>query len=904
MGKFKKVCATIGGAAIISAAIMGMVSASTTGLDELDKSFVYDANYNPNVQIVVGETAAAADVVGAGDIAATIGNLAYTTGACGANGGSAGEVKLAVKSWRMIGKYEQDIQGRTIGTTDLEGSFLSSTPYGSFYSTDGQLLANGTLAYTQGMLKNYNIGCQIDKTVADFPMKVKNCNELCYLCYDICQETKHPDHEMEESILVDGTKVKYYEDGLGCDSKAESLKMKLDCGALQYTVDLGGIPVAAITEGDNLIDSNYRGKMLFMGSNDYFVNDLDKTYIVLAKGEKLQISSAGATEPTLPQLQGYKFKLLRTIQSNGKDAGVIIEVEKPDGTTVQATASKQAGASLGTDANGHKIQLQAYQVMGNEASIIAYDMSTQYRLENNKKQDGWRVKIDKDFCNKVGVEDYGTPGAGNGIGNAEKKYCLTKLTLTQEDAQTLNVGDTVYFPTKAVKFSYEGFKDEDFGDPTCSGGSDKIKIETSDNRKVILSFTTRDGERLNNVRLDEGAYELDELFLIGNTVYKFRGTEDINNDENHVKLLLTDVSNANDFEVTLTKLGTSFAGFNYTKFDRYSTSLENPCTDPCSTFNATVGTLGVMAYFHEGKLWMDKGNDNKIGLNDVDLKDIQNDNCPAELRTIHEVTDVNEIDKGANNNTDDELLKFVGCGKDETYIDFYDTGRNARGTGDYRTSVRITGPGAGAVNTSCLSSDIVCNDCYNKTAVGFPGELKCSEDTKLWSPRGADLFTVTNYGSDKQVKAVEICHPTKKTYMTYFLGKEKEESEQLGTITAEDVGKLKKIGCCEATVKSFGLSSGNATNATGTCQSMKPVGTLMVLDKNAAGTGNKIVVGGPSVNTLAADVTKEEIGADADRYVIKLVNNNTLVVAGWEAGDTNAATGKVVEWLLANAHTA
>lgn len=893
MEKFKKVCATIGGAAIISAAIMGMVSASTTGLDELDKSFVYDSSYNPHVQIVVGETAAAADVVGAGDIAATIGNLAYTTGACGANGGSAGEVKLAVKSWQMIGKYEQDIKGRTIGTTDLEGSFLSPTPYGSFFSTDGQLLANGTLAYTQGMLKNYNIGCQIDKTVADFPMKVKNCNELCYLCYDICQETKHPDHEMKESILVDGTKVKYYEDGLGCDSKAESLKMNLDCGALQYTVELGGIPVSAITDGGNLIDSNYRGKMLFMGSNEYFVNDLGNTYIVLAKGEKLQISSAGATEPTLPQLQGYKFKLLRTIQSSGKDAGVIIEIEKPDGTTVQATASKQAGASLGTDANGHKIQIQAYQIMGNEASIIAYDMSTQYRLENNKKQDGWRVKINKDYCSNVGIEDYG------GIGQAQTRYCLTNVTLTQEDAQTLNVGDTVYFPTKAVKFSFEGFKDENFGEPTCSGGADKIKIETSNNREVTLSFTTRDGERLNNVRLDEGGYEVDELFLIGNTVYKFRGTEDINNDGNHVKLLLTDVSNANDFEVILTKLSVSFSGFNYTYFDHYSTSMENPCEDPCSTFNATV--LGKMAYFHQGKLWMDAGTDSKIGLNDIALTDIQNDNCQATLTTLFE-NGTNQNGETTNNNTDDQILVFQGCGEDKTYIDFYDTKRKDRSTGDYQTSVKITGTDTALVtNTTCLGSGIVC---YNSTSLGFEGVLKCSEDTKLWSPRGADLFIVTNYGSDKQVKAVEICHPTKKTYVTYFLGKEKTESEQIGTITADDVGKLKTIGCCEATVKSFGLSA-EGGNATGTCQNMKPVGTLMVLDKNA-GTGNLIVVGGPSVNTLAASagVTKEEIGADADKYVIKMVNNNTLVVAGWEAGDTNAATGKVVAWLLANAHTA
>ena len=100
-------------------------------------------------------------------------------------------------------------------------------------------------------------------------------------------------------------------------------------------------------------------------------------------------------------------------------------IEKPDGTTVQATASKQAGASLGRDANGHQIQIQTFQVMGNNANIIAYDMATKYKLENNKKQDGWRVKIDKDRCHKVGIDDYGTPITPEG--NAYKKYCLTKL---------------------------------------------------------------------------------------------------------------------------------------------------------------------------------------------------------------------------------------------------------------------------------------------------------------------------------------------------------------------------------------------------------------------------------------------------------------------------------------------
>ena len=895
MGKFKKVCATIGGAAIISAAIMGMVSASTTGLDELDKSFVYDASYNPNVQIVVGEKAAAEDVVGAGDIAATIGNLAYTTGACGANGGSAGEVKLAVKSWQMIGKYLQLKE--------------SSSLNGNFYTSDAQMLENGTTTYREGSLKNYNIGCQIEKTVANFPLKVKNCNELCYLCYDICQETKHPDHEMAESITVDGQQVFYYEDGLGCESKAESLKMKLKCKALTYTVDLGGIPVSSIVSGgDKLIDSDYRGKILFMGSNDYFVNALSKTSITLAKSEKLQISSAGYIEPTLPQLQGYKFKLLRTIQSNGKDAGVVMEIEKPDGTTVQATASKQAGASLGTDAKGHKIEIQAFQVMGNEASIIAYDMNTVYKLEKNKKKDGWLVDIVSKKCKNLpdaGDMGYDEDGSKKGV------ECLTQIILTQEDEQILNVGDTVYFPTKAIKFSFEGFKDTDFGDVKCSGGDDKIKIETSDNYKVLLSFTTKEGQRINNVRLDEGPYNSGDMFLIGSTVYEFvdAGTE-TKDGIDQMKIEIKDISNAINLDPIYipTKNPNGFPGFTYKDFNKYESGRDAACST-CDTYNRTI-SLGtgaqiqnVMLYLKGSKLWLDKNGDKNLSLNTIDLRDIQNDDCSARLTTADES---NGEGNNSDGNSDDSLILFKGCSTDTTYIDLYDTGRKAKDNTaenkDYRTTVKIRLEGTKQI----IPQNNASMECYNALLVSqfaTSGVLQCGDDTKLWSLNGADLFTAT-YGSDKRVNTVEICHPTKMSYMTYFIGKEKTEAEMIGTIKAEDVGKLKKIGCCEATVKSFGLSSGNATNATGTCQNMKPVGTLMVLDKNAAGTGNKIVVGGPSVNTLAADVTKEEIGADADKYVIKLVNNNTLVVAGWEAEDTNAATGKVVEWLLANAHTA
>ena len=79
------------GAVMLGAALAGAVSA---GLDDtgLTKSFFYDANYNPIVQVVVGEKGMATDAVAAGNIAATVGNLAYSSKAktVGAEGSASG----------------------------------------------------------------------------------------------------------------------------------------------------------------------------------------------------------------------------------------------------------------------------------------------------------------------------------------------------------------------------------------------------------------------------------------------------------------------------------------------------------------------------------------------------------------------------------------------------------------------------------------------------------------------------------------------------------------------------------------------------------------------------------------------------------------------------------------------
>ena len=74
----KKIGTFVASTAMIGAALAAPVCAAAdfTGVD---KGFFYDASMNPIVQIVVGEKGMATDAVAAGNIAATVGNLAYMT---------------------------------------------------------------------------------------------------------------------------------------------------------------------------------------------------------------------------------------------------------------------------------------------------------------------------------------------------------------------------------------------------------------------------------------------------------------------------------------------------------------------------------------------------------------------------------------------------------------------------------------------------------------------------------------------------------------------------------------------------------------------------------------------------------------------------------------------------------
>src|SRR3989338_462486 len=141
----KRIGAIAVGAAMLWAALAGAVSATfdNTGLD---KGFFYDTNYNPLVQIVVGEKGLASDAVSAGNIAATIGNLAYkSTSVTPAAPSAGGKVILGVSAKGATGKYEQT-NNRTLSN--------------NFYDDDiGNVFYLMSQKYEKGSFISYSLAC-------------------------------------------------------------------------------------------------------------------------------------------------------------------------------------------------------------------------------------------------------------------------------------------------------------------------------------------------------------------------------------------------------------------------------------------------------------------------------------------------------------------------------------------------------------------------------------------------------------------------------------------------------------------------------------------------------------------------------------------------------------------------
>ncbi len=941
---------------MLGAALTGPVSA---GMDStgLDGSFFYDADYSPVAQIVVGEKVGnALDFVAAGNIAATVGNLAYMESTEDVTGGTAeGEVIISSSAIGATGDYVQDTQ-------------LLETLEEFYDKDDGFNFDSGEVTYERGDFTQYSLACeQQTRTEAAVLMEGEYSNVHCLFCQTLCLEAlENPSHEMKEKITVDYDNIAYYEDGLN-DDDSEDLRMAItEKDSIVYTIEAGFIPMKKITEdvgggAEDYIDFEYRGKMILFGE-EYYVREIDgSTKIYLSQGKVLDgISSEGYTA----EYNGYKFKIDHLIYSAEYEvAGILLDVEKPDGTVVQTQISKMANGQI-DDMEISGVYAEEADALAS-ASIIVYDTTSDVLLEDGEDielggtvWDDWSVEFTvvsgdgvDGACDAMDGADPAGPDCDiseyDEMDEDQDDALLQQITVTYDHkldgAEALEVDESLEFPGGRFKLTFKGFLTNDFRESSCVGdGEGNIVVERGDeDYQIVVSFTGDDNNRYDDVRLDEGPFGKGNMFVIDGTVYtydKYKAIDNTDGDDSddQVKVTLDPVIRGNRQKITLDRLcdpedeeGTA-AGCDFT-----TTFCD--CEDIPEEI--TVRTLALTDAMDDDDD-EDMENDDEIEIGTEDL--FYKENAINGLLMLY---DGSKLITFADNLTDLAITvnaNMVGT-LDDFDVDEHKLDLWVVEEGDKYTDINSTGTLAGAdVNADGDDDDtliyiqddngerVVIDLCdrdydeddtwdYNNAVGMYEQDCNCTvncaidtcvvddvivleedADTMLIAPDGGNTYSL-DWGTDNRIDSVDICHPRDDVDATVFLGTEEEETLAEYTITKDDVGTEKEAACCRFKVEDFAVT-GTAGGSVSTVV-VNPVGNLVVSESAADGTKNLVLVGGPAVNAMteAAGVTSAEIDAATDKYVVKKVDN-TLVVAGWEADDTVAGANALISWLKANAH--
>ena len=387
-----RIGAIVAGAAMLGTAVASAFAGAVEVPSGVTKGFFVSADGVPQVQVVVGEKAAASDGAAAAQIAAMIGNMAFGTTTVSKAGGSMevqggtttctpsaaecaagsaeGQVKLSWAALGLIGDLEQkqmtcdiyesdeDLTYSTDGGDGISPDYGATNAHcdpdyscsGDWTDFDSEFLTNGEYVevYTpEDTVANTLIGsCEVTATDVTILKKGEFPNEICSICYNFCDIALGCEpHMMSEWVEIYGDRmsVEY-----NCDTERLEFSVDED-GAILYNVFTDDILTEDILDAnDDLVGQSYLGKII-LGQHEYYVEDIDEDSYTIVCGGKGTVSTSAPMVYT-PPAEGsscdaadsgmdYSIKLVgaQTIEEKGV-VDVTIEVTKPDGTTEQVTS--------------------------------------------------------------------------------------------------------------------------------------------------------------------------------------------------------------------------------------------------------------------------------------------------------------------------------------------------------------------------------------------------------------------------------------------------------------------------------------------------------------------------------------------------------------------------------------
>jgi len=506
-----RIGAIVTGAAMLGTAVASALAGAVTVDSGLNSGFFYDAG-TPKVQVVVGEKAAASDGAVAGQIAALIGNMAFTTTSASASGGTvevdggtttctAGAVECAAGSanaegsvtlsWEAVGLvgelqqkemdcdiYDGDDQ-KLVNLTDGgdDGTYCQGQAWDGLSVTSEQYTPEDTLGTTLVGACETGAGADVSILKTD-----EFTNNICTICYNFCDIALGCEpHLMSEwvDIQCDNLELTY-------DCEEERLVLDVQDDAIIYNVFTDDILTGDMEDDDdNLVGQSYLGNIL-LGQHEYMVEDVTEDSITIVCGDLGTTTTSAPFEYTAPAEgsacdagdsdQSYSLKLVgaQTIEEKGV-VDVTLEITKPDGTTEQVTAGISGTPVVGDI----KVKLQKGTAASNvitgeqsfSADLIVWYVPSEYSFDGDGSDNRYTEEgvVDDDGIWRIdfnGGDTLYAEDLGDGSDNLEDQEELTSgLELPDdieendhwedcyEDASAADAADTEII--RFIQFSLE-----------------------------------------------------------------------------------------------------------------------------------------------------------------------------------------------------------------------------------------------------------------------------------------------------------------------------------------------------------------------------------------------------------------------------------------------------------------
>ena len=938
----KKIAAVAAGAAMLGAAFAGAVQVDSAGVG----SYPFFANGAPNVKIVVGSWAQPWDAVAAANIAAMIGNMAYTSkdvtvlgaDALSCSGGSAGganKVSLEVTTPGVnpnvaysMKTYSGDSSTSTTGyldfttTDDRVDSLTGSTssilaPDGTtggrkITSYDSPLVWKGTItdneaskSYTEE--ERYYVYA---KTQYDTAGKVVKAKQL-QLAYDaqftnpiqVCTDATPSLYNSQQATT--GCTEAYF-------TPKHRMKVKL-FGSDWVMYQMNNFPTTgSITSGSTQV---------VMGKEVQFKEFMQiGDEITAPNGIKIRLKDVSVVATGTSQLQSASFELF---DANGNSI---------DSSTLQENG----------EYNKNGVVIRVFQVF----SGIGQTAYAQVNLFSNKLTLTSGSTVDSDNTNwQVTLV-----GGGTSYGAS-----LSRLQLTRIVVDDLNKGDSVNYLTKpaVMKLSFNGLEPVLYDSLHFNTGQRSFQTSTSDTGTTSIS----------NVQISSS---LSTPFNFGTTstnVWWFDtlSTETGNATQGLVfyqdpttSLFVPYFGTGAWANVSLNSggagtptLSSSSSGLTYINTSSGSAGIQ--CASAIA--NSTAITSATVTVPQALSSMGFSGTPTKSSVAFVNGATAQN--LTVQATALNGVT----CTSGVN-----VTLQFAASatgtwsygGIDSTGIGYsiqnntvpYQYGSTTRNI------VLVTGnivTGSGSNPVSGLGSIIVPEFTLDTDATTSVGAwLLNVGDSNSGSPKLGPSSGTAYFAYNGSYLPVALSNGTATSSTTYeagYISPRGSVGESIGlssatikyastlahalySLSAASTGTSGNVATTDSAmgdtaldsngyrvvVKGFtGGSSGSAgtvSGADGLMPSEKKAyvvtpldtstRTLTVLDSQASSTEPLIVVGGPLVNSVAAAAMQGAAPMTAGSEAIVKVFGDKLVVAGYTASDTQAAANALIAWMAAN----